>query len=176
MIAPNYLLIAAAILVTILSVWAQIWINRTSDENEGKKITASLGLFWIYMAILYAMTAIAFVLVGQYWEGLSYSCKSIMTDFGFGCFITAFIMGLVNIGESTLSAFIKGWRRQVAFDSLGDSIKLDRGWYIKLAVLALSIFIISTLGVIFYHWVYLGYIIIAGYGAFQYYRLVCRKS
>lgn len=149
------LLVVAAILIAILSLWAQLWISFGGNKDRIKQVSATLGLFWIYMAILIAMVGLGLLLVGRYWEG-SFCFDT--SELCFGFLMTSFIMGLVNILQSTVSVFSKGKRNKTAFDPLFEQMpELNKRRLLKLVGFALSLLIVSYLGVAYRHWLWSGY-------------------
>jgi hypothetical protein len=161
-------LVACGILIALLSLWAQLWVNFGKSNDTSKQIAASYGLFWIYTAILFAMVAICLVLVRQYWEGLpqqssilSRPLPQFLEELGFSFLITSFIMGLTNITESAVSIVIKAFKGRSAFESLVTENKISKAWLITMAILALAILIITWLGITFCKLYWLGYILVA---------------
>lgn len=170
MIDWNYLLVGAAILIALLSLWAQLWVSFGGSGGRGKQVSATLGLFWIYMAMVIAMLGLGLLLVGKYWEG---SLCFDTSELCFGFLMTSFIMGLANIFESTVSVFLKGKRNKTAFDPLFEQPpELNRRRLLKLAGLALSLLIVSCLGVSCNHWFWLGYVLILGFAIHEYRKLI----
>lgn len=167
----NYLLVAAGILIAILSLWAQLWVGfggNKDNRDDVKLVSATLGLFWIYMAILIAMIGLALVLVGRYWEGGFIFDTS---EICFGFIMTSFIMGLANIFESTLSIFLKGRRNKTAFDPRFEHVPELKCRLVKLVGFALSLLLVSCLGVALNHLFWLGYVAILIWAVFEYVQL-----
>lgn len=174
-------LVACGILIALLSLWAQLWMNYGKNKDNGRQIAASYGLFWIYTAILFAMVAISLVLARQYWEGLpqqtyilSRPLSQFMEELGFSFLVSSFIMGLVNITESAVSIFIKAFRGRNAFESLVDENIINKAWLFTLAVLALIILVVTWLGITFCKLYWLGYIGVAVSGVIVFFLLIRR--
>lgn len=164
----NYLLVAAGVLIALLSLWAQLWVNFGKKDRITQH-TASIGLLWIYLSIVIAMASIGVVLIGEYWEGLTTwnisvfnkDLKTFLFDLGFGFLVTSFLMGIANMTESAVSIVYKGQHGKTAFDSIPDkapSPSKYRKTLRTLLLIALTLLIISVFGSIWNHWVYLGYI------------------
>jgi len=165
----SYLLIGGAILIALLSLWAQLWVSFGSSRGRGEQVSATLGLFWIYMAIAIAMLGFGFLLVGKYWEG---SLPFDTSELSFGFLMSSFIMGLANIFQSTVSVFSKGKRNKTAFDSLFEHPpELNRRRLLKLVGFALSLLIVSYLGVSCNHWFWSGYALILAFAIHEYRKL-----
>lgn len=164
----TYLLVAAGILIAILSLWAQLWVGFGGDKDKIKQVSATLGLFWIYMAILIAMIGLGLLLMGRYWEG-SFCFDT--SDLCFGFIMTAFIMGLANIFESTVSIFLKGRRNKTAFDPRFEHVPELKCRLLKLIGFALSLLLVSCLGVALNHLFWLGYVPIVIWASYEYVQL-----
>jgi len=171
-------LVACAILIALLSLWAQLWVSFGKNQDNSRKISASYGLFWIYTAILFAMAAISIILVRQYWEGLSQQAfilsrplPQFLEELGFSFLISSFIMGLVNITQSAVSILIKALRGRTAFESLVNEDRIRAAWLFTLAVLALITLAVAWLGIVFCKLWWLGYIVIGCVGIFVYWAL-----
>ena len=157
---------ASGILIAVLSLWAQLWYRYADHGRDGRDEailrSASLGLFWIYMAILIALLAFGLtalkVLFG--WHSLEIAA-------GFG--IASFLMGLLNIGESTISLFIKVGRGKTAFGAMFEATKETViRWRSLMAVFAAFLCAFSMLGMVYHHAWFFGdlaliVVVIAGY-------------
>lgn len=166
----SYLLVGGAILIALLSLWAQLWFSFGSSRGRGEQVSATLGLFWIYMAIAIAMLGFGLLLVGKYWEG---SLCFDISELSFGFLMTAFIMGLANIFQSTVSVFSRGKRNKTAFDPLFEHPpELNRRRLLKLVGLASSLLLVSYLGVSINHWFWSGYLLILGFAIYEYQKLM----
>lgn len=175
--AINLLLIAGGVIIALLSLWAQLWVSYGSHEDEStilrRRINASYGLLWIYIAISYALIGVTIFIIARFWENmpleesfLSRSLKQFIDELGLSFLCTSFIMGFANIAESIVSIILKGLRQEDAFQPLTESTKVKRGWIITLVVLALAILTATWLGITFCKgWFYL-YIVIAIIGIF----------
>lgn len=165
----THLLVVSAILIAILSLWAQLWVGFGGNKDRSRQVSATLGLFWIYMAILIALLGLGLLLVGRYWEGSLFFDTSKLC---FGFIITSFIMGLVNITQSTVSVFSKGKRNKTAFDPLFEQVpELNKRRLLKLVGFAISLLIVSYLGVAYSHSIWLGYVPILILGIYEYRQL-----
>lgn len=168
-------LVACGILIALLSLWAQLWVNFGKSNDNARQIAASYGLFWIYTAILFAMAAVSLVLVKQYWEGLpqqpyilSRPLPQFIEELGFSFLVSSFIMGLANITESAVSIVIKAFKGRNAFEPLVNENKISKAWLITIAIIALVILIVTWLGITFCKLYWLGYIgvVVSGVVAF----------
>lgn len=174
----TYLIAGAAILVTLLSLWAQSWVRLGSNVNRGelrqrKQASATIGLLWVYMATVIAILAIGLFLIGRYWEGSEGSLDWVF-EWGIGFLIVAFLMGLANMAESTLLLFLRICKGKTAFDaSFGvDSSKLGKKLSIKLAVIVLSLLVVSISGVVYAHWIWWFWLPIFAFALYEYYELI----
>lgn len=162
----TYLFAGLAVLITVLALWANLWVSfARSDaqdsniEKRHKKTSATLGIFWIYTATLIALVSVAFVLMGKYWVDLPSGQQNWCSQLGFGFLMTAVIMALLNIFESALSVLFKGLRGKTAFDSLS-GVESEKLWiYFTIEiVIILMLLAFSTMGVLECHrwwWFYI---------------------
>jgi hypothetical protein len=164
MLDVNSLLIGAAILVVILSIWALGWITIGKDGDTNRKSFISLRLFWIYSAIIFAMLAITLSIIKVHVEGLAEikihfldtTLKEFTIQLAFSCVITAFIMGFVNIVDSTILVVVAGWKNKGLSDFITNNLKSNKNRFIILAGCAGIIFVFSSLAVIFSEWFVIG--------------------
>jgi len=115
----SYVLTATGILIAVLSLWAQLWYRyadygKKADGNEPDhsiQVTTTLGIIWIYSAILLSFFSFGLLISGTFfgWHTLR---------FGIGLTISAFIMGLINIAESTFSKLFKVTKGKTFSESL----------------------------------------------------------
>lgn len=164
----NSLLIGSVSLIIILSIWALNLIVIGKNSNTGGTSLISLRLFWLYVAVVFAMVAIILSLIKVHFEGLSgieiYIANIILKEFiysvAFSCTITAFIMGFTSIVESTIFVAIQGCKNKILSDSATNAIRVSKIWFIVLAVIAILILVLSLLAVIFNEWFVIGIIAI----------------
>ena len=158
------LLIGTAILVAVLSIWALGWIVIGKNGDTNRKLFISLRLFWIYIAIIFAMLAITLSLIKVHVEGLAEikihfldtTLKEFTFQLAFSCFITAFIVGFVNIVESTILIAFAGWKNKGLLDFIANNSTSNKNRFIILIVCAVIIFIFSLLAAIFSEWFVIG--------------------
>jgi hypothetical protein len=172
----GYLLAGAAVLVALLSLWANLWISfgRNKDDADRRKAATSLGLFWIYCATVVALLAIGLVLLGKYWEGASDCWRDMIHGLGFAFLITAYLMSLLNMFESSFSIFYKASKGLTAFDSHPDlkSTMLNTGLLTRLTVSIVLLLACSIMVVLLNHWFWILYIPIVAYLICLYRRTV----
>ena len=177
----SYLLASVAVLVALLSLWAQGWVNfavakepykkkSTTAEEARKKASATLGLFWIYIAVFFAMVGIGLLLVEDL-VGLSICTSQI----AMGCIITSFLMGLANIVESIVSTFRKVKRGKTIFDTLFKEEEVRKRWLVCIIVIAISLFLVSLFWVSCRGWIWLGYLLIVVAAICKYCKLTREK-
>lgn len=181
----TYLFAGVAVLIALLSLWANLWVSfgrsgklDDNSEIERRKASATLGLIWIYSAILISLMSVAFILMGKYWENLSQCWRDFFGELGFSFLITAFIMAIINMFESTWSAFWKGLRGITAFHSY-PGFEVDRlNWCLLSRVSAIIVFLLtcSSLGVMVDHRLWWGYLLVFAFAAYTYLGLTKRRG
>jgi hypothetical protein len=115
-------LTATALLVAILLVWAPLWVNTykiykdrireysyyTAKERKNIETGVSLGIAWIYLAILFALVAFSLTT----WQVFSSGSKEIPLA-AVGFLVASLSMAIVQILQSFLSAACKFWKGKV---------------------------------------------------------------
>lgn len=166
---------AAAILLAILSLWAKLWVDFAKKEEEdgySKRVFATIGIFWIYLAIFIAMLALAMSVSKEFFSvDLSKAAE--------GLIIASFLMGLVNIAESIVSIWWKVHLDKTAFEATedikatGKSMIWYRCWFCFMTAFAILLATFSVISRYCSAWwlfgdivVLLG-ILIAGYSQFK---------
>lgn len=178
----NYLLVGAAVLVAVLSLWANLWagFGRSGDDEHQRQLTkasATLGLFWIYSATIIALLALAFILIGQYKEGLCQWWRDFFHDLGFGFLIAGFIMAIINMLESAWSVYHKVSCDLTAFDPYPgfDAADVNRRLLCEIFCIVLLLLAVSVFGKMLDPWFWSGYLLILGYGYYIYRRITSRR-
>jgi len=165
-------IIIAGILVTIQVIWAQFWLNQgRTTEDKRRQASATVGLYWTYIAIIMAMVSLALFLMDKYWEGgLSWT----VYEWGIGFFITSFLMGMINMMESSYSLLRRVLKGKTAFDYVGiDPAKLNLCLLLKIAgIVILPLLTVSLLGVLLTHWWFWGYMVVVALACWQFWNLI----
>jgi len=170
----NPLLVVTGILVGLQVIWAQFWASQ-GRKTADKQTSATLGLYWTYVAIIIAMSGLAMLLIGKYWEGtISWPAF----ELGFSFFITSFLMGMANMAESLLSLITRVRGRETAFDSnIGIETAKLNGWLLlRIAGIVVLLFIVSILGVLFSHWLWWSFVVVALLAFWQYSKLISKVN
>lgn len=165
---------AAAILLALLAMWSQGWRshvqeNASADVKERVQRSATLGTLWVYLAVIIAFISLALFLMKEHWEG----GIKLIEAFGFGFFITAFIMASANMLESIITLSRRIIRGGTLFDSPRgiSSNYYGRPLFCKIMGIVCSSLLFSTLGVVLPHWWLLGLIPVWGYGLILYIKI-----
>ena len=129
----TYFIAVAAILIALMSLWAQTGVKYGESSNDIKKrdrirASATAGLLWIYMAIAIAVLSLCALLAGKYWEGgLDW-----VFEWGFGFLSAAIVMCFISVLESTIHLFNKAMQGKTHFEYHGGiNPKSIRGMTIK---------------------------------------------
>jgi len=101
---------ATALLVAILLVWAQLWVNTyriyKDSERKDADFIIALALSWTYLAIFFAVAAFACFALG-FLPAQSFEC---LEQAGIGLLGASFSMVVVEVVQSLWSAFRKFWK------------------------------------------------------------------
>jgi hypothetical protein len=132
-------------------------------------MSATLGTLWIYIAVIVAFISLALLLAKEYWEG----GIKLAEEVGLGFFITAFLMALANIFESTITLFRRVLRGGTIYDLPRGITSKEYGkpLIVKLIGIICASLLFSTLGVVFPHYWWIGLVPVWGYGIYIYVRL-----
>jgi len=149
-----------AVLIAVLSLWAQLWYryadhSKTSDKPKAILVSATFGLFWIYIAILLALIALAMLISQALFDWDIVSCAQ-------GFIITSFLMGFLNIADSTYSILIKVHKDMTAFQPLlhVESIASLKCWFCVTILFALLLLLFSVLATMLSRWWFVGDLVI----------------
>lgn len=170
----TYIIAVAAILIALMSLWAQSWVKYGESSSETEKrdrtrASATVGIIWIYMAIVIAVLSLCALLAGKYWEGgLDWAF-----EWGFGFLITAVLMCFINILESTIHLFNKAMHGKTYFEHHGGiNPKIIKEMTIKSLIIVLITLTISLLGVIVNHWLWWLYLPLAVFALITYWKAI----
>jgi hypothetical protein len=115
------------ILVAVLALWAQLWFKYSVDDGKEDEIpdlkiverqrVVSIGLVWIYISILFGIIAFIVSIIND--------TNAIRIDIGNIFFLTALLMGLTNIAESTVTLWWKV-RSGKTHNSLIEGVTLEK--------------------------------------------------
>jgi len=173
----NLLVAVAAILVAVLALWLRGWAGFAGERvraqaNRRIKVSSTLGTLWIYMALVIAFTSLGLLLAGKYWEG----GWELAAEVGFGFFITAFLMALSNVFESTVTLLRRVFQGDTIYDDPRgiDPSKYGKSLLLQIIGIACGSLLFSTLGVVCQHWWWIGLAPVWAYGLCVYIWLTRR--
>jgi hypothetical protein len=141
---PSTFLISAGILSAVLLVWGQIWVQLwvqlwAQPEMEPKipETALLLGMAWTYISVFFALSAIAWA--------LCFDMRNPEREIGtisLALFITAILMGVINVGQSVISSLMRLWsQKSLAGSVLGARTVEDCGVSWTVAMGAIILFI-----------------------------------
>lgn len=111
-----------AILIAILSLWAQLTVRISQNQDITKQKLSTLSLFWIYMAILCSLVALGFLFYARVGQLLDFLPKFILYRIGLGLMLASFLMGSIHVFESVVTLAIKIKRNLNLYNSLVNDI------------------------------------------------------
>lgn len=138
-----------AVVVALLSLWAQLIARLVDRESERpRKLTATLNLFWIYIAVFIALLSlIAFL--SAFSPGIRVTQYNIIPLYfvGWGLLISSIAMVVLSVFESTISIFFKGFcKRTTVFDRPYVFLDIIFISYYKYAFIVLAVFALLLCG------------------------------
>lgn len=132
----NILVTVSAIIVALLSLWAQLTVRLINEQSyPSRKKAATLSLYWIYLAIAIAMGAlILWLLQTSQFKFTPYFFPKYFVGLGF--IFTPIVMICMSVLESIITMFAKGWQNKTAFDPLG---RFESPWLYRWAFVGFNI-------------------------------------
>ena len=93
---PEHFLLAATLIVLVLLVWAQLYASGRVSKQD-KNVNWRMGLFWTYLAMFFALVAVATLFLNS-------------VNVAKGFLILSLLMAVVNIVIALLQNFIHIFR------------------------------------------------------------------
>ena len=122
----NTFITANALLIVVLLVWAQLWIQPSVQlwvREYGKgnpagilnvfNLNVGIGLAWTYLAVLLALIALAWV----GWRSLTAQICETPSP-AIGLFAASLVMAILDVGQSFISVSIKAWRNLQIYEPI----------------------------------------------------------
>lgn len=112
---------AIGILIATLAIWAQLWQKYSEGVSteliQARQRVITIGLTWIYAGIFFGLIAFIITVIG--FDG---SLNEIAANVAKISFLTALLMGLTSIAESTFALVTKWVRGKTHDEKKGISI------------------------------------------------------
>jgi hypothetical protein len=130
---PGYLTLLA-ILIAVLSIWAQLTVRTSRANDDTKSRTVTIAVFWDYVAITVSIMALAiFLLVAFNAPLYSFPClRFVASRVAIALSVTAFTMAFAHAVGLVITTVCKGICGKTLFQSVLPDLKRE---FYKLAFL-----------------------------------------